>query len=104
MTKRTRRRSDPPPPAAYRGWVERRRPARRGGASEVYGITTARRGQHDDVHARMVKYAVSMGIRMVCLVLAFVVHGWLAWVFVAGAVLLPYVAVLLANEIGRAHV
>jgi hypothetical protein len=73
--------------------------SRRGAAPapEVYGITTARRGQRDDVHDRMVKYAVSMGVRMVCLVLAFVVHGWLAWVFVAGAVILPYVAVLLAN-------
>lgn len=64
---------------------------------EVYGITTARRGQRDDVHDRMVKYSISMGVRMVCLVMAFVVTGWLAWVFVAGAVILPYVAVLLAN-------
>ena len=64
---------------------------------EVHGITTARRGQRDDVHVRMVRYAVSMAIRMVCLVLAFVVEGWASWIFVAGAVLLPYVAVLMAN-------
>ncbi len=45
----------------------------------------------------MVRYGISMAIRMVCLVLAFVVEGWASWIFVAGAVLLPYVAVLMAN-------
>ncbi len=65
---------------------------------QVHGITTARRSQRDDVHDRMVKYGVSMGIRLVCFVLAFVFYGhWSSWIFVAGAVLLPYVAVLLAN-------
>ncbi len=45
----------------------------------------------------MVRYAISMAIRTVCVVLAVVVDGPLRWVFVAGAVLLPYVAVVLAN-------
>jgi len=63
----------------------------------VHRITSAPRSQADDQHARIVKYTVSMAIRAVCLVLAFVVTGPMRWVFVAGAVVLPYVAVVLAN-------
>lgn len=65
---------------------------------EVYGITTARTGQHDDMSKRARRYMVSMLIRLVCLVLAFVFFGtWEAWLFAGGAVVLPYVAVLMAN-------
>jgi hypothetical protein len=46
---------------------------------------------------RLIKYSISMALRTVCFVMAFVVTGWLQWVFIAGAVLLPYVAVLIAN-------
>lgn len=70
---------------------------RRSGDGEVHRITSAPRSHADDQHARIVKYTVAMSIRLVCLVLAFVVTGPLRWVFVAGAVLLPYVAVVLAN-------
>ena len=38
-----------------------------------------------------------MGIRVVCIVLAVVVSGPLRWVFIVGAIVLPYVAVLIAN-------
>lgn len=72
------RRDDPPEPTVHR-------------------ITSARRSFAEDQHDRIVKYTVSMSIRAVCLVLAFVVTGPLRWVFVAGAVLLPYVAVVIAN-------
>lgn len=43
---------------------------------------------------------------MVCFVLALVVDGWLRWVLLAGAVVLPAVAVLLANaaDLRRADV
>ena len=34
---------------------------------------------------------------MVCLILVFVVEGWLQWVMIAGAVFLPYFAVIIAN-------
>lgn len=64
---------------------------------ELQRITSAPRSQAEDQHARFVKYTVSMSIRMVCLVLALVVTGPLRWVFIAGAVVLPYVAVVLAN-------
>lgn len=79
-----------------RGWLGRRR--RHEDVPEVYGITTARTGQHDDMSKRARRYMVSMLIRLVCLVLAFVFFGtWEAWLFAGGAVVLPYVAVLMAN-------
>lgn len=70
---------------------------RRPGDDEVHRITSAPRSHADDQHSRVVQYLVSMTVRAACLVLAFVVPGPLRWVFIAGAVLLPYVAVVLAN-------
>lgn len=48
-------------------------------------------------HVRMIKYSVAMGIRMVCIVLLFFVHGWWLLLCAAGAILLPYFAVVIAN-------
>jgi hypothetical protein len=46
----------------------------------------------------MIRYTVSMSIRLVCFILVFVVpYGWLSWVMIAGAVFLPYFAVVVAN-------
>jgi hypothetical protein len=40
--------------------------------------------------SRMIKYTVAMTIRVICIVLAMLVQGWLMWVFFAGAIFLPY--------------
>jgi hypothetical protein len=53
---------------------------------------------------RMIKYAVAMGIRMVCLILIFVVDGWLKILPVIGAVFLPWFAVVIANGSDKAEV
>ncbi|GAA3948606.1 hypothetical protein GCM10022383_27960 [Microbacterium soli] len=44
-------------------------------------------------------YAITMGIRTVCFILMAVVApvGWWTFVFAAGAVFLPYIAVVYAN-------
>jgi len=63
----------------------------------VQRITTARRSHSADMSMRMRNYAISMGIRTVCVVCVVVVDHWSRWLFAAGAVFLPYVAVLLAN-------
>jgi hypothetical protein len=77
---------------------------RRGGAREpVYQITAARRGVREDVNSRTRRYLVSMGVRTVCFVLAVVTDGWLRWVLIAAAVLLPYLSVVFANG-GRERV
>ena len=49
---------------------------------------------------RMIKYTIAMTIRVACLILAMVVQGWLMWVFFAGAIFLPYFAVVNANAHG----
>ncbi len=38
-----------------------------------------------------------MGVRTVCFILAVVTTGWLRWVFIAAAILLPYLSVVFAN-------
>lgn len=50
----------------------------------------------------MIKYSVAMGIRMVCIVLMLFVHGWWLLLCAAGAILLPYFAVVVANVHGGA--
>lgn len=63
----------------------------------VYAITAARRGLREDVEARTRRYLLSMGIRTVCFVLAVVTPGWPRWAFLVGALVLPYLAVVIAN-------
>jgi hypothetical protein len=69
----------------------------------VYSITGARPAVRDDVNSRTRRYLVSMGIRTVCFLLAVVTDGWLRWVLIAAAVLLPYLSVVFANS-GRERI
>ena len=48
----------------------------------------------------MIKYTIAMTIRVVCIVVAIFVEGWLMWLAFAGAIFLPYFAVVLANAQG----
>lgn len=66
-------------------------------------ITSARLPLKEDVGRRTHRYLVSMAIRTVCVVAAVVADGPLRWLFLAGAVFLPYIAVVLANA-GRERV
>lgn len=52
---------------------------------------------------RMIKYTAAMSIRVVCIILAVMVQGWLMWVFFAGAIFLPYFAVVIANAVGSSQ-
>ena len=45
----------------------------------------------------MVKYLIAMTIRVVCIVAAIFVEGWLMWLCFAGAIFLHYFAVVIAN-------
>ena len=74
------------------------------GDSEVHSITDAAAAHSEEMRQRMIKYAVAMGIRMVCLILIFVVDGWLKILPVIGAVFLPWVAVIIANGSDTAEV
>ncbi|SDK84294.1 Protein of unknown function [Arthrobacter sp. ov407] len=80
------------------------RPDAESGDTEVHSITDAAAPHSDEMHQRMVKYAVAMGIRMVCLILIFVVDGWFKLVPIAGAVFLPWIAVVIANGSDKAEI
>ncbi|MBT2523515.1 DUF3099 domain-containing protein [Arthrobacter sp. ISL-28] len=80
------------------------KPGTASGHSEVHSITDAAAAHSEDMRERMIKYALAMGIRMVCLILIFVVDGWLKLVAVAGAVFLPWIAVVIANGSDKAEV
>ncbi len=60
-------------------------------------ITSARTARSADISGRQARYVLSMLIRTVCFVGAVATDGVLRWVLVAGAVFLPYVAVVMAN-------
>jgi len=68
----------------------------------VYSVTGLPASLQDDQNARMHRYLVSMGIRTVSFVLAVIalsVLHWtvVGWILVIAAVILPYIAVVVAN-------
>ncbi|MFB8371650.1 DUF3099 domain-containing protein [Pseudarthrobacter sp. NPDC055928] len=79
-------------------------PERFSGDSGVHSITDAAAAHSEDMRQRMIKYALAMGIRMVCLILIFVVDGWFKLLMVAGAVFLPWIAVVIANGSDKAEI
>jgi hypothetical protein len=65
---------------------------------EPVRITTAHRSHGEDVAARQRRYLISMGIRTLCFVAAVVSIGhWFMWVFLLASLVLPPVAVIIAN-------
>jgi len=76
----------------------------------VYTITGAQRALSDEQTGRTQRYLISMSIRTACFIAAVIVPGWPRWILVAGALVLPYLAVVVANagrendEPGEAHV
>src|SRR3954449_13248965 len=72
---------------------------RRSHRPEVVRITTAPESPEQDMAHRQKRYMISMGIRTLCFVAAILVGpGWLRWVLVAAAFVLPYIAVVMANS------
>jgi xanthine/uracil permease len=66
--------------------------------SEVHAITSAGRSQTAQVRDRTRNYLISMGIRMVAIIAAVFTDGWVRWVCVLAAFVLPVVAVIFANS------
>jgi hypothetical protein len=66
-------------------------------AKQQQSITSLPRSPQDDRRSRMIQYSVAMTIRAVCLVLCLVVPGWWRLLPAVGAIVLPYIAVVLAN-------
>jgi hypothetical protein len=66
-------------------------------SKQQHSITTLPPSPDEEHRARVVKYSVTMGIRTVCVILALFLHGWWQAAAIAGAVVLPYFAVMVAN-------
>ncbi|WP_353827576.1 DUF3099 domain-containing protein [Agromyces sp. SYSU T0242] len=63
----------------------------------LQSITSLPPSPEEERRARMIKYTVMMSIRVVCIIALLFVQGWWLLVFAAGAVFLPYFAVVVAN-------
>ena len=67
---------------------------------DVVRITTASSSRNADIAARQRRYLFSMSLRTLCFVGAVLVGpGWFRWMLIAGALVLPYIAVVLANAV-----
>lgn len=65
-------------------------------------ITSLPLAPQQERRARMIKYSITMGIRLVCIFACFWVQGWWLLVPAIGAIVLPYVAVVIANVHAKA--
>ncbi len=64
---------------------------------DVYDITSAQKSLSTDKPGRQRRYFISMMIRTACFILTVILPSPFRWVALAGAVFLPYVAVVVAN-------
>jgi len=60
-------------------------------------ITSLPERPDDERRRRVINYSIAMAIRVVCVLLCVFVRGWWLVLPILGAVVLPYVAVVLAN-------
>ncbi|MFT4305703.1 MAG: DUF3099 domain-containing protein [Microbacterium sp.] len=67
--------------------------------AQPQSATSLPRAPREDERARFVKYMAMMAVRVACFLLMVLItpYGWYTWVFGAGAVVLPYIAVVVAN-------
>lgn len=89
--------------ATYAGSVARRSGTRSHDSQDApIRITEAAASRDEDLRQRQRRYLWSMGLRTVCVVGAVLTApGWGMWLFLVGAVFLPYVAVVMANAAGK---
>lgn len=64
---------------------------------ESFEITSAPRRLSADQQARQRRYFYSMMIRTVCFILTVILPSPIRWFALAGAMFLPYIAVVVAN-------
>lgn len=69
--------------------------------AEAQVVTSLAESPYEERRSRFIKYTIAMVIRVICIVLAVTVPvGLITFFFVAGAVFLPYFAVVIANAQG----
>ncbi|MEN9749338.1 MAG: hypothetical protein RL149_416 [Actinomycetota bacterium] len=65
--------------------------------AEPQSVTNVDISPDEERKTRMIRYSIAMTIRFICIIVGVYVNGWLMWVCFAGAIFLPYFAVVLAN-------
>ena len=69
--------------------------------AQPQAVTSIEESPYEERRSRFIKYTIAMVVRVVCIILAVAIPvGWITFVFVAGAVFLPYFAVVIANAQG----
>jgi hypothetical protein len=66
-------------------------------APESFSITSAPKSLKNDMAGRQRRYLISMIIRTLCFLLTVALPSPFRWFALAGAMLLPYIAVVIAN-------
>ena len=64
---------------------------------DFYDITSAQKSLSSDQPGRQRRYFISMMVRTACFILTVILPSPYRWIALAGAVFLPYVAVVVAN-------
>jgi len=63
----------------------------------VISVTSAQPGRSEDLESRIFRYAWMMSLRVVCFVGAVLAPSPWRWILLVGAIVLPSIAVVLAN-------
>lgn len=63
----------------------------------VYSVTNAQQPLSVDQAWRTRRYLISMSVRVTCFIASILAGGWLRWVCFVGALVLPWIAVVIAN-------
>jgi hypothetical protein len=64
---------------------------------DIYDITSAQKSLSTDQPGRQRRYFISMMVRTACFILTVILPSPFRWFALAGAVFLPYIAVVVAN-------
>lgn len=64
-------------------------------------VTDAQHSHEAESNGRMRQYMVLMAIRLTCFFVAALTSGWVRWTAAAGAIVLPWIAVTIANTVRR---
>ena len=67
-------------------------------AKAAQSVTSLGESPDEERRSRMLKYTVAMVIRTICIIVGVLfANGWFMWICFAGAIFLPYFAVIIAN-------
>jgi hypothetical protein len=68
-------------------------------ATQPQSITSLPISPDEERRARVTKYVILMSMRFICFIPLFFVHGWWLLVFAVAVIVLPYIAVVVANNV-----